>query len=935
MACQTGVCGAFTVPSTGLSARNGSATIPSLSSQQSQRPRTQADPGASAAPRVPDRPTLDGLEAKWGEVWEREGTYRFDRSVPQERIFAIDTPPPTVSGSLHVGHVFSFTHTDTVARYQRMRGMEVFYPMGWDDNGLPTERRVQNYYGVRCDPSVPYDPDFVPPVEEGQGSDPKEPISVSRPNFVQLCLRLTQTDEQTFERLWRTLGLSVDWSMTYTTIGQAARRLSQRSFLGLLDRGQAYQLEAPTLWDVDFQTAVAQAELEDRERPGAMHRVRFGLASGDVGGDSGASGGGDANGGAGAPEALIETTRPELIPACVALLAHPEDERFRGLVGGEALTPLFGTRVPILAHPLVEPDKGTGLVMVCTFGDLTDVTWWRELGLAVRAVLGADGRLLDVPWGAPGWESEDPERARGSYGELAGRTVNQARRRIVELLSESGDLIGEPQPVSRAVKFFEKGERPVEIVTSRQWFIRTLEHREELIERGRELRWHPPYMRARYEDWVDGLTGDWCISRQRFFGVPFPIWYPLDERGVVQHDQPIAPAIERLPVDPSEDVPDGYEASQRGQPGGFVGDPDVMDTWATSSLTPQLAGGAGEEAELFAKVFPMDVRPQAHDIIRTWLFATILRSHLDEDALPWRNAAISGWVLDPDRKKMSKSKGNVLTPMHLLEEHGADAARYWAASGRPGTDTAFDIQQMKVGRRLAVKLLNASKFALADLPAPGPALTHPLDRAVIGRIAGVVREATASFEEYDYARALQRTEELFWWFCDYYLELVKGRRYDAAGDPGGVASVSRALGLSMSAFQRLFAPFLPFVAEEVWSWWQPGSIHRAPWPDAEELLAELGADGAGERGEEELALAVAAEVLREVRKAKSQAQRPMRAPVRAVRVHDSPARLRALRLGLEDLLAAGVIERLEPVAGAELAVEVELGPQGAPDGRDG
>jgi valyl-tRNA synthetase len=866
---------------------------------------------------VPERPTLDGLEQKWSEAWERDGCYRFDRSAPRERVFSIDTPPPTVSGSLHVGHVFSYTHTDAVARYQRMQGKAVFYPMGWDDNGLPTERRVQNHFGVRCDPSVPYDASFEPPAEPSE----KEPVSISRPNFVELCLRLTETDERAFEDLWRGLGLSVDWSTTYTTIGAGAQRISQRSFLGLLERGEAYQLEAPTLWDVDFQTAVAQAELEDRERPGAMNRVRFRLA-----GDDGAGGDGDS--------ALIETTRPELIPACVALLAHPDDERQRELVGKEVLTPLFGTRVPVLTHPLVDPEKGTGLVMVCTFGDLTDVVWWRELGLPVRSVLGADGRLAEVPWGAAGWESVDLERARRDYEELQGRTVNQARKRILELLEQADDIVGEPTPVTRAVKFFEKGERPVEIVTSRQWFLRTMPHREKLLERGRELSWHPPYMRARYEDWVNGLTGDWCVSRQRFFGVPFPLWYRLDASGAVLYDEPIAAREEQLPVDPSTDVPDGYSAERRGVPGGFVGDPDVMDTWATSSLTPQIAGGsagaaapADEDQELFAKVFPMDVRPQAHDIIRTWLFSTILRSQLDHDALPWKNAAISGWVLDPDRKKMSKSKGNVVTPMHLLEEYGADAVRYWAASGRPGTDTAFDAQQMKVGRRLAVKLLNASKFALADLPPEGEALTSPLDRAMIARLAAVVADATESFDGYDYARALERVEVFFWWYCDYYLELVKGRRYDSGESlqaRDGAASVSRALRRSLSVFQRLLAPFLPFVTEEVWSWWQQGSVHRASWPDAAELVAALGDVEVDSAASEDQALAIAADVLKEVRKAKSEARRPMRAPVTRVVVHDSPARLAALALGVDDLRLAGSIDAVETAEAEEFAVEVEL-----------
>ncbi len=839
------------------------------------------------------------MEAKWSAAWERDGVYRFDRNAPRERVFAIDTPPPTVSGSLHVGHVFSYTHTDTIARYRRMRGREVFYPMGWDDNGLPTERRVQNHFGVRCDPSVAYNPNFQPPAEPSE----KEPLSISRPNFVELCLQLTETDEQAFEALWRTLGLSVDWSMTYTTIGKLAQRISQRSFLGLLARGEAYQLQAPTLWDVDFQTAVAQAELEDRERPGAMHRIRFTAATGGA-------------------DALIETTRPELIPACVALLAHPDDERHRALVGREALTPLFGTRVPVMTHPQVEMDKGTGLVMVCTFGDLTDVMWWRELGLPVRSVLGPDGRLAEIPWGTPGWESQDQQRARAVYAELQGRTINQARRRIVELLEASGDLLGEPQPVTRAVKFFEKGERPVEIITSRQWFLRTIEHRDELLARGRELTWHPPYMHARYEDWVNGLNGDWCISRQRFFGVPFPIWYPIDNSGTILHKQPIAASEQQLPVDPSTDTPASYEPSQRGQPGGFAGDPDVMDTWATSSLTPQIAGNAGEDQELFAKVFPMDLRPQAHDIIRTWLFTTILRSQLDEHTLPWHSAAISGWVLDPARKKMSKSKGNVITPMHLLQEYGADAVRYWAANGRPGTDTAFEPKQMKTGRRLAVKLLNASKFALAELPAPGLELTHPLDRALIARLAHVVAEATDSFESYDYARALERSETFFWWYCDFYLELVKGRRYDP--DPEVSASVSLALRTSLSVFQRLLAPFLPFVCEEVWSWWQEGSIHRAAWPDTQELATAGDNGGRRDENSEDVALEITTDVLREVRKAKSQAKRPMRAPVQRVIVRDTPERIRALELGKGDLLGAGSIELLETSEAEEFEVEVEL-----------
>ncbi|MDF2708522.1 MAG: valS, partial [Nonomuraea muscovyensis] len=489
---------------------------------------------------MPEKPTLDGLEQVWAARWEDEGTYRFDRSRTRDQVYSIDTPPPTVSGSLHVGHVFSYTHTDTVARFQRMRGREVFYPMGWDDNGLPTERRVQNHFGVRCDPSVPYDRDFTPPAKP----DPKRQVPISRGNFIELCERLTLDDEKAFEELWRRLGLSVDWTMTYATIDGHARAASQRAFLRNLTRGEAYLAEAPTLWDVTFRTAVAQAELEDREWPGAFHRISFYGEKGPV---------------------WIETTRPELIPACVALVAHPDDERYKPLFGTSVLTPIFGVEVPVLAHHLAEPDKGSGIAMICTFGDLTDVTWWRELALPTRPVVGRDGRLLPEP---P--EGVEP----GPYKELAGKTVHSARERIVELLRESGDLEGDPRPVQRTVKFYERGDKPLEIVTTRQWYIRNGGRdealRERMLARGRELTWHPPHMRVRYDNWVQGLAGDWLISRQRFFGVPFPVWYRLDESGRPRYDDPIVPPEKLLPIDPSSDTPPGYTPEQRGVPGGFV-----------------------------------------------------------------------------------------------------------------------------------------------------------------------------------------------------------------------------------------------------------------------------------------------------------------------------------------------------------------------------
>ena len=842
---------------------------------------------------LPDKPALEGLEDKWNSRWEADGTYRFDASKRREDVYSIDTPPPTVSGSLHVGHVFSYTHTDVVARFQRMRGKAVFYPMGWDDNGLPTERRVQNYYGVRCDPSLPYNPNFQPPDKPG-----KQAISVSRPNFIELCTRLTLEDEKAFEHLWRYLGLSVDWTRTYATIDKRSQRVSQVAFLHHLKKGIAYQLEAPTLWDVDFRTAVAQAELEDREQPGAFHRIRFGRPDGPS----------TALGAGGYVE--VETTRPELIPACVALVAHPDDERYRPLFGSEVTTPLFGARVPVKAHHLADPEKGSGIAMICTFGDITDVTWWRELSLPVRAVIQPNGTFRPVTWGTPGWESTDASRAQQAYDQMAGVPASKARSAIVEQLKASGDLIGEPRPITHAVKFYEKGDRPLEIITSRQWFIKTMDVREALLARGRELKWHPEYMRTRFENWVNGLAGDWCISRQRFFGVPFPVWYPVRGDGSIDYDRPIMPDEARLPIDPSTDVPDGYRPEQRNQPNGFSGDPDIMDTWATSSLSPQIAGGWLDDEDLFARVFPMDVRPQAHDIIRTWLFSTVLRAHYEHRSLPWYNAAISGWVLDPDRKKMSKSKGNVVTPMGLLQEHGSDGVRYWAASARPGTDTAFEVGQMKVGRRLATKILNASRFALLQAE-PRGAVTHPLDRAMLGNLASLVRFATEKLEAYDYASVLDQVEKSFWTFCDDYIELVKGRRYGDFGSEGA-ASANTALATALSVYLRLFAPYLPFVTEEVWSWWREGSVHRASWPTPDEIEG---------RGEPQVYVETS-QVLADVRRQKSLNGWKTKTPVHVV-VSGEPARVALVRLAEQDLGAAVSASSLTFQEGDGLAVHVE------------
>ena len=855
--------------------------------------------------QIPDKPALEGLEQKWDAAWSAAGTYLFDRDAAKAKgragVFSVDTPPPTASGSLHIGHVFSYTHTDVKVRFERMRGKTVFYPMGWDDNGLPTERRVQNFYGVRCDTSLSYDPSFTPPFRgDAKSLKPADQVPISRRNFIELCEELTLEDEKAFEAVFRQLGLSVDWTQTYRTISDDTIRTSQLAFLRNLQRGEAYQALAPTLWDIDFRSAIAQAELEDREQQAAYHRLAFHKSDGS----------GDIH---------IETTRPELLAACVALVANPGDERYQPYFGQTVRTPVFGVEVPVLAHPLAQQDKGSGIAMVCTFGDVTDIVWWRELDLPNRTILGQDGRILpDAP------EALTTASAKAAYAELAGLTVFSAKKKMVELLEASGELLQVSKPFSHPVKFYEKGDRALEIVSTRQWYLRNGARdeafREKLIALGQGMQWHPDFMRVRYENWTNGLTGDWLISRQRFFGVPIPVWYPLDENGERIDGAVITADAASLPVDPTTDAAPGYDESQRGVPGGFEGEKDIFDTWATSSLTPQLAGGWQRDDELWNVVAPFDLRPQGQDIIRTWLFSTMVRSALEDDRAPWSDAAISGFIVDPDRKKMSKSKGNVVTPADILDQHGTDAVRYWAASSRLGADAAFDPQnptQVKIGRRLAIKVLNAAKFVLSFPVPAGAEVTHALDAAMLATLDRVVRDATVAFEAYDHARALEITEAFFWTFCDDYLELVKERAYNQTDV--GQASAALALRTALSTLLRLLAPVLAFATEEAWSWFEDGSVHTASWPEP------VDGGAPGDPG----VLAAASAALIGIRRAKTEAKASQKTPVARLVLGGDDVTIAALRLAEGDLKAVGRIAELELVGGGEgLVVQaVELAPE--------
>lgn len=785
----------------------------------------------------PDQYNTAETEQKWQNFWQELGLYKWDDTVAKSDSFIIDTPPPTVSGSLHMGHVFSYTQTDFIARYQRMKGKNVFYPMGFDDNGLPTERLVEKVMKIRG-------------------------ANLGRDEFQKICHTVVDESEKEFYSLFNSIALSVDWTQKYQTISNSTQKISQMSFMDMLDKDDVYRKLQPTLWDPIDRTALAQADIVDKEIPGKMYDIGFSTENGK--------------------QLVIATTRPELIPACVAVMYNGQDVRYKDLKDAFAITPIFGVKVPFIADDGVDIEKGTGLVMCCTYGDTTDVDWWRKYNLPTRVILDKAGKL-DLKRKLNEYvHTPILEQAREM---LDGLKVNEAREKIIEILNSLNLILAEKEVV-KMVKCAERSGAPLEILVTPQWFVKILDKKKRFLEKSAQCNWYPKYMKVRLDNWIDGLNWDWCISRQRFFGVPIPVWYSkrAGEEGKV-----IVPRIQDLPVDPLKDLPHGYSKDE------VMGDSDVMDTWATSSVSPQINSQAINEkyASDFArhqKLFPADLRPQAHEIIRTWTFYTIVKSFLHQDTVPWKNIMLSGWCLAEDKTKMSKSKGNIVTPIGLIKEKGSDIVRYWASTSKLGVDIAYSEEVFKIGKKLVNKLWNASKFValnISDIDYSNLDISlveHKTDLWLLSQLHKAVRVATEEFEVFEYCNARVAIEDFFWKdFCDNYLEIVKVRIYDQENsDPAGKESAKVTVAFVLEILLRLFAPFMPHVTEELYSIIfgnDKQSIHsKGTWPKyllipMNEHSVKIGND--------------IVEILDVVRKVKAEQQLSLKVPIDKIVIRSS------------------------------------------------
>jgi valyl-tRNA synthetase len=784
------------------------------------------------------------------ERWQEQGVYHFN-SRAEGPVYSIDTPPPTVSGNLHLGHVYSYSHADFLARFWRMRGHRVFYPMGYDDNGLPTERLVERQLGITA-------------------------TDIGRRKFIEKCLQVSEVAEVEYEALWKRLGLSIDWRYTYRTIDDLSRQTSQYSFLDLYQKGYVYQQEAPSIWCPECRTAIAQAELNDLDRGTEFVTLRFMLEDG--------------------ADLPIATTRPELLPACVAIFVHPEDERFRHLVGKQATVPLFGQTVPILEDPEADPEKGTGVVMCCTFGDQTDVAWWYTHDLDMVEGVDREGRLTEAA------------------GDFAGLSITEGRKQIIEALARV-DLISKREASSQSVRVHERCDTPVEYIVTKQWFINALDHKETLVEAGENLHWYPDHMRARYRAWVEGLSWDWCISRQRYFGVPFPVWYCADCGEVLLASE------DQLPVDPSDESPAAPCSCGSTE---FIPEEDVMDTWATSSLSPQIVSRWLSDEELYDQTFPMTMRPQAHEIIRTWAFYTILKSVYHFDILPWRDVLISGWGLaGPGMPKVSKSRGGgPMPPMEMIERYSADAVRYWASSTGPGKDSIISEEKIQLGSKLVTKLWNVARFSERFLEGyrPGEAIPEltSADRWILSQLQRLIARATELFESYDYAAAKSETETFFWGdLADNYVEMAKQRLYDE--DHPNFEGARFTLQRVLLSVLKLFAPLMPHVTEEIYEGLFLGvegveSIHLVSWPDVDERLLDEAALAVGGR---------LVELATAVRRYKSERSLKLSLELARLQLTVQDGQMReALEGAASDLMSVTRAQRIEVVSEIDAGLEL-------------
>ena len=763
-----------------------------------------------------DKYSHKSIEERCRTFWDGAATYRWRGDGL--RSFVIDTPPPTVSGSLHMGHIFSYCHTDFIARYQRMSGADVLYPMGFDDNGLPTERLVEKVTGIRA-------------------------AQVSRAEFVATCSRVSAEFREKFRELFRAVGISCDWALEYNTVGSTIQKISQQSFLDLYNKGGIYRKQQPILWDTVDQTALAHAEIEDRTLPSNMNTICFHTESG--------------------LPIHIATTRPELIPACVAVFYNPEDERYMHLNSQVAIVPIGGHKVRILPDDKVKVDKGTGLVMCCTFGDETDVHWWRVHKLDTRIIIDKTGRLS-------GLDKFDVAGAKIKSTQFEGLKIKDAREAVCAALYSKGLLVAR-EPIVHVVRCAERSGVAVEILPSDQWFVKVVEHRNALMQQVQKIQWHPPHMKKRIEMWIENLNWDWCISRQRYFGVCFPVWYskrPGEEGKALFAD------VKALPVDPSQDLPEGYSREE------VMADTDVMDTWATSSLSPRFVLDARSQMTdegLWSSCPAADLRAQSHEIIRSWAFYTILKSHLHDDDIPWKNIMISGWCLAEDKSKMSKSKNNAMDPAKILDTYGADSVRYWAARARTGADTVFSEEVLKIGKRLVVKIWNASKFVSSFLNGDTPSAVQlmPTDLWILTKLSKVVDDSTKNLNDFEYCLALSCVEEFFWKdFCDNYLELVKFRAYNN-GDAAGHASAILTLETVLRTLLLLFSPYVPFVTEDIFKTLYGTSVHSSAWPTSDTIPTDMTMETHGD---------IMVSLIEEVRKTKTAAQVSVKYPVESVTI---------------------------------------------------